>query len=337
MANPEVVKNFLDVCESINGLDSGKMVLIDRSGRSVNKTREEVEEEVNAAFWLAEEAAKLPVHMLPNETISSATGDLNSIKIYFDQLTPSGPRKAMPAEMDTAFSRDVDSAMSTLGTWLPLLALRSGNIENLADRTKKLNAEVAAVLEDAQRQAKAELQEIENIKQAAREAAGEAGAAEFTREFRDEAREAGKRAWCWLGVTAVLVIAALTMPVLIIFGQFGTPPTDAWEAAYMTGWRVIAIAVVFYAATWAGRIALANMNLASVNKHRGISLQTLQAFHRFADDPAAKDAVVLEAARAVYENVPTGYIARQASQQGGAGRVLEIFKSGNQGASRSDG
>ena len=64
---------------------------------------------------------------------------------------------------------------------------------------------------------------------------------------------------------------------------------------------------------------------------------SLQAFHRAADDPAAKDTVVPEAARAVYENVPTGYIARQASRQGGAGRALEIFKSGNQGAPRSDG
>ena len=67
----------------------------------------------------------------------------------------------------------------------------------------------------------------------------------------------------------------------------------------------------------------------SLNKHRAISLQTLQAFHKSADDPAAKDAVVLEAARAVYENFPTGYIARQASQQVGAARTLEIIKNAN--------
>ena len=227
--------------------------------------------------------------------------------------------------------------MSTLGTWLPLLALRSGNIDNLAARTKQLNAEATAVLQDAQRQATAELREIEKIKQAAREAAGEAGAAEFTREFRDEAGEARIRAWWWLGVTAVLAITTLTMPVLIILGWIGTPPTDVWEAAYMTGWRVIAIAVLFYAATWAGRIALANMNLASVNKHRGMSLQTLQAFHRAAEDPAAKDAVVLEAARAVYENVPTGYIARQPAQQGGGVRTLELIKNANRGSPESGG
>ena len=336
MANPEVVKNFLDVCESINGLASGKMVFIDRLGGSADKPREEVEEEINTVFWLAEEATRLPMHMLSNGAISSAAHDLNRIKMYFDQIAPSGLSMTVPAEMDWEFSRAVDSAMSTLGTWLPLLALRSGNIENLAARTKKLNAEATALLQDAQRQATVELQEIEKIKQAAREAAGEAGAAEFTREFRDEAREAGIRAWCWLGAAAVLAIAALTMPVLIIFGKFGSLPTDAWGAAYMTGWRVIAIAVLFYAATWAGRIVLANLNLASVNKHRGMSLQTLQAFHRFADDPAAKDAVVLEAARAVYENVPTGYIARQPAQQGG-GRTLELIKNANRGSPESGG
>ncbi len=337
MANPEVVQNFLDVCESINGLAPRKMVLIIRSGSSVDKPREEVEEEINTVFWLAEEATKLPMHMLSNGAISSAAHDLNSIKFYFDQIGSSDIPEAVPADMDMAFSRDVDSAMSTLGTWLPLLALRSGNIENLAARTKKLNAEATAVLQDAQRQATAELQEIEKIKQAAREAAGEAGAAEFTREFRDEAREARIRAWWWLVAAAVLAIAALTMPVLIIFGKFGSLPTDAWGAAYMTGWRVIAIAVLFYAATWAGRIVLANMNLASVNKHRGMSLQTLQAFHRFADDPAAKDAVVLEAARAVYENVPTGYIARQPVQQGGGARTLELIKNTNRGSPESGG
>ncbi|MDE0539323.1 MAG: hypothetical protein OXH94_11430 [Rhodospirillales bacterium] len=338
MAHPEMVKDFLDVCESINELAPRKEEFINCLEDWGNKSREEIEEEINTVFWLAEEAEKLPVRMLPNGAISSAAGELNRIKNSFDQVdrtADSDKSKQPPDRMDWEFSRAVDSAMSTLGTWFPLLALRSGNIDNLAARTKKLNAEADELLRNAQRQAEAELQEIEEIKQAAREAAGAAGAAEFTREFRDEADEARIRAWWWLGAAAVLAMAALTMPVLIIFGKFGSLPTDVWEAAYMTGWRVIAIAVLFYAATWAGRIALANMNLASVNKHRGMSLQTLQAFHRFADDPAAKDAVVLEAARAVYENVPTGYIARQPAQQGGGARTLELIKSANRGSSES--
>ena len=335
MAQPEVVKNFLGVCASINELAPRKEEFINHLGEWRNKSREEIEEEINTVFWLAEEAVKLPVYMMSNSILSSVASDLNRIKIFFDQVdrtAVSDKPKQSPDQIDWEFTNTVEMAMSTLGTWLPLLALRSGKIDNLAARTKKLNAEATELLQDAQQQAKVELQEIEKIKQAAREAAGEAGAAEFTREFRDEAKASRVRSWCWLLATAVLVVVALTMPVLIIFGEFGELPEGAWEAAYMTGWRVIAVGIFFCAATWAGRIALANMNLASVNKHRGMSLQTLQAFHRFADDPAAKDAVVLEAARAVYENVPTGYIARQSTQQGGGARTLELIKSANRGS-----
>lgn len=53
------------------------MVYIDRSGRSADKSREEIEEEVNTAFWLAEEAVNLPVNMMSNSILSSAAGDLN--------------------------------------------------------------------------------------------------------------------------------------------------------------------------------------------------------------------------------------------------------------------
>ena len=79
------------------------------------------------------------------------------------------------------------------------------------------------------------------------------------------------------------------------------------------------------------------MHLANVNKHRAVSLQTLQAFHKAAEDPAVKDAVVLEAARAVYENVPSGYIGRQATEQGGNGRMLEVVRGANRAAQAGDG
>ena len=113
---------------------------------------------------------------------------------------------------------------------------------------------------------------------------------------------------------------------MLMFGLLGEVPNNVWEAIYGLGGRIIAISVLFYAAVWSGRIVLANMHLASVNKHRAVSLQTLQAFHKSAEDPAAKDAVVLEAARAVYENVPSGYIGRQPAEGGAGMRTLELIR-----------
>ena len=114
--------------------------------------------------------------------------------------------------------------------------------------------------------------------------------------------------------------------VLILCGVLGDVPANAWEAAYRPGGRVILISVLFYAAVWSSRLALANMHLASVNRHRAMSLQSLKAFLHAAEDAGTRDSVVLEAARAAYESVPSGYIGRQAAGQVGPARMVEIIK-----------
>ena len=173
--------------------------------------------------------------------------------------------------------------------------------------------------------------------QAAREAAGKAGAAEFTDAFRAAAEANEKQSKIWLWATVISAMSALGLSILLMFGILVEVSTNPWEAVYQLGGRVFAIAVFFYAAVWSGRVVLANMHQASVNKHRAVSLQTLQAFHKAAADEAAKDAVVLEAARAVYENVTSGYIARQTSEQGGPTRLLEIVRNANKMAPPSTG
>ena len=49
-------------------------------------------------------------------------------------------------------------------------------------------------------------------------------------------------------------------------------------------------------------------HLAIINNHRAISLLTLQAFSNAANDVQVKDAVLLEATRAVFGTVPTGFV-----------------------------
>ena len=331
MANLETAKQLLQVCGSIGGFKPKKEELIRRDEWG-NINFELVDGEIDTVFWLVEETKKLPINIIPDKIVKSAAQqltNLHGILAEIDRFSLSGEPEAARDQLSNSLKDELENAISTVGLWLPLLALRAGEIENWAGRMRDINAEATATMQKTKRQVETDLKEIEEIKQAARAAAGEAGAAEFTREFRDEAVAVGTRGRRWLIPTAAFGASALALAGLIIFGWLGSPPTSAWEAIYNTGGRFIAIAVLFYAAAWSGRIVLANMHLASVNKHRAISLQTLQAFHKSAEDPAAKDAVVLEAARAVYENVPSGYIARQASQQGATARTLEIIKNAN--------
>ena len=334
MANVETANKLLQICNSIGEFKPKKEELI-RRRQWGDITFELVERDIESVFWLVEETKKLPINIIPDNIVQDATNQLTTVHgilAEIDRFTLSGEPEAARDQLSNNLKGELENTISTIGIWLPLLALRAGEIENWAGRMRDINAEATATMQETKRQVERDLKEIEEIKQAARAAAGEAGAAEFTREFRVEADTVKTRGRWWLIPTAGFGAAALAMSGLIILGLLGKPPTNAWEAIYNTGGRFIAIAVLFYAAAWSGRIVLANMHLASVNKHKAISLQTLQAFHKAAEDPVAKDAVVLEAARAVYENVPTGYIARQATQQGGAARTLEIIKNANRGS-----
>ena len=201
---------------------------------------------------------------------------------------------------------------------------------------KNTSAQVTKTLQEIKTYETTQRNEIDKAVQAARAAAGKAGAAEFTHEFREEAIAVEKRSKRWLWPTGIFSVLALVLSVLLIFELLGDAPANVWEAVYGLGGRVIAISVLFYAAVWSGRVVLANMHLASVNKHRAVSLQTLQAFHKAAEDSAAKDAVVLEAARAVYENVPSGYIGRQATGQGTGGRTFEVIRSADRAPRAGD-
>ena len=337
MASTETTQQLLAVCSSIDQFKLKKEDLIRRSQWG-DINFEAVEGVIETVFWLVEETMKLPIHIIPENVVQESTQRLTNIQnnlAEIDRFSLAGQPEATRDQLSNSLKDELQRAISAVGLWLPLLALRAGEIENWAGRMRNINAEATASLEDTKQQIERDLNEIEQIKQAARAAAGEAGAAEFTREFRDEADAVETRGKRWLYPTAVFGGAALATAGLIIAGWLGSPPTTAWEAVYNTGGRFIAIAVLFYAAAWSGRIVLANMHLASVNKHRAISLQTLQAFLKSAEDPVAKDAVVLEAARAVYENVPSGYIARQAAQQNIGARTLEIIKNSNRTASES--
>ena len=333
MANAEIGKQFRDVCDSISNFIGKKETLIKRQQWG-EITFENAESDIETVFWIVEEARKLPIYIIPDNNFEAGTHFLIRIRQIFEQIDNfnlQGDPISLRDSIANDLKREVQGVMSEMGIWLPLLALRAGEIENWVSRMQNMSAEVTTILQDATSRADVGLRNIEANVQAARAAAGEAGAAEFTYEFREEAKVVEKRSKFWLLPTGVFAASVLFLSLSVIFGWIGETPTNTWESIYWLGGRIMAFSILFYAAVWSGRIVLANMHLASVNKHRAVSLQTLQAFHRSAEDPVAKDAVVLEAARAVYENVPSGYIPRQSTEQGAQNRTLEIIKSASRG------
>ena len=342
MASEHQVRELKQSCAAIMELAPRKDSLIRRSQWG-DINFEIIENDIETIFWIVEQIDKLPINLLPGGIVNNSTSILIQIRRTFDEIDgfqisgkePSVSRDSISDKLIT----HVESIMSGIGPLLSLLVLRAGEIENWTSRTKGASDQIVDLLRETESYATTQRQQVDESVQAARVAAGEAAAAEFTDEFRREADAREKRSKRWLWFTGICSGSALLLSIAVMFGLFewlDDTPTNVWEAVYKLGGRVVAISIPLYAAVWSGRIALADMNLASVNKHRAISLQTLQAFHKSAEDPAVKDAVVLEAARAVYENVPSGYIGRQATGPGAGARTLEVIRGANRASRTTD-
>ena len=86
------------------------------------------------------------------------------------------------------------SAMSSIGIWIPALAYYAGKIDSWTSGMEDAQARANDFLKKTEKYAEDQKAEIAKIAKDARAAAGEAGAAEFTHEFRNEAENLERKA-----------------------------------------------------------------------------------------------------------------------------------------------
>ena len=175
-------------------------------------------------------------------------------------------------------------------------------------------------------EARAAKKEAEEVTDELRSMSAKVGVGLFVESFETEANGARKRGYLWMSVLTVLLLATIATAFNI---GLETPPTPAsaqenqwtesWKWFYALTTKILVLSMMVYAVTWSSRMCLANFHLSSVNRHRALSIRSLEAFRGAAANNASKDAVTLEAARAVYGHVPTGYLGKV---EAGAGGVL---------------
>jgi hypothetical protein len=91
--------------------------------------------------------------------------------------------------------------------------------------------------------------------------------------------------------------------------------------------KVVILSILLTATLWCGRVYKALMHQSAMNRHRALSLQTFQAFTAAASDLQTKDAVLLEATRAIFAPCATGYVESGTASADSESRVIEIVKS----------
>jgi hypothetical protein len=285
--------------------------------------------DINRVFEILAHLSVLPLEYLTDGAISQIQAATTSTAEVFNRVDQFNIEQANPTQIrDNLISEihgQADQLYQFASPWVPFLAYQKGDVaKNIEALTTSVTSAQTLVNE-----AKADIAErqgeIETIITQAREASASAGAAVFTQDFKNEAADLNKRGLFWLKITAAL--AAATLAAAIVMWLSPINGLDAAAIIQRFGGKLAVLVVLFTATLWSGKTYNALMHLATVNRHRALSLQTFQAFSHAASDLGTKDAVLMEATRAIFGSVPTGFLDAKASGGDGDLKIVEIAKS----------
>lgn len=324
MASPDINKFLRERIDRV--LRWPKESLLSRPAKWGEMNFEDARGELDQIIGLAEVLRALPTDLLPENQAKNLGQVLENAANVIDQVNSftiqQGNPQAQRNSLVNGLKAQIEPLFQAGSIYVPYLAYQKGDVaanisalSKAVDDARQINA---AAVEDAKRRK----DEVDAIVVRAREASASAGAAVFTQDFRFAADTFDKNAKAWLGAAAGAAVLTLVAASLMwILTEKGL---DAGQITQKITGRLFILGLLITATLWCGQTYRALKHLAIVNRHRALSIQTFQAFSAAAADAATKDAVLIEATRAVFGSVPTGYI-----EGGGDGdlKILEIARS----------
>lgn len=323
MATAQQIQELQNIVGQINGLNRDTLVKRDKWGEI---TFEKSKGEFSQVFWFSDQIKSYPLDALPDSIVVTMVRYLGEVWSRLKAIDSFSINQGNAAATSTQLSQDlrnsVDQLFLNCAQWIPFLAHQNGdvvrNINALVERTK----EAGQILEKSRAQCAEKQDEVQRIVQAARDASAGAGAAVFTKDFEEESVKLAADARNWL-IATVLMIAG-TVSLAAIFWALTEAGLDQGQVFQKLTTKVFALALMLTGTLWCGKCYKALTHLVIVNRHRALSLRTLQAFSNAAADAQTKDAVLLEATRSIFGNVPTGYVEGAATDTDH--KVVEIVR-----------
>lgn len=320
-----LVDDLKSVLETINAHDR-KALLQRQKWGEINLN--EAKHDFDRVFFITDTLAVLPLNYLTDQTVTQIKQSLDTIEKLFADIDSFSISVDNSTQLRTNFvaqaKQRADHLYTTASQWIPFLAYQKGDVaENVKNLTSAVT-EAKSIVVNAKSDIETKQGEIQTIITMAREASAGAGAAVFTKDFAREAERSGKAAKAWLTSTIVLALLAIVVGLVFVFSpQAGL---DSGQLVQLLVGKFAILGFIVTATLWCGRIYKAQMHQSVINRHRSLSIQTLQAFANAAADQQAKDAVLMEVTRAVFSSTQTGYIDSQEMHQDASIKVFDIAK-----------
>jgi hypothetical protein len=225
-----------------------------------------------------------------------------------------------------------------LHAWVPYLAYLRGDIplqlEAIASTVgsthlaaAEFQRELEKTREELEEYVAAQRASIDKALEGAREASAREGVGHFAQVFSQEAEGRSGDARKWLAASFAAVI--VTIAAAVVFLLVALPSAPAQAVQYATS-KVIVLAMLIGVTTWCAGNYKANMHQSVVSRRKAHALKTFQAFVEASDNPAVRDAVLLETTRSIFSQAQTGYLKSDGTADSPS-QIVEIIKTSDGG------
>ena len=157
-----------------------------------------------------------------------------------------------------------------------------------------------------------------------RAAAAKAGVGQQSIAFEDQVREdaaiASRWLWTVIGLGAISVVA-----VWNLLFAWAPPTATTGEIVREIGGRFAVLTLLAFALGFTVRQYMSSKHNETLNRHRQNALRTFETFVSAADDKEIKDAVLLEATRAIFAPQSSGFL-RSGREPDSPSTMVEVIR-----------
>lgn len=173
--------------------------------------------------------------------------------------------------------------------------------------------------------------ELDIVIDAVKKAAQEVGVTQHTINFESASKKYKTLSYYWLAAISVTTIIIILASLFAFNSPIEIAPNDSYAS-----YKFIQAAIARFTALFTLLIILfwevRNYNAAQhnfiINQNKQNALSTFETFVSAARDEETKNAVLMQTTRAIFSNLPSGYLKNESADDG-TSQIIEIAKSVN--------
>lgn len=203
--------------------------------------------------------------------------------------------------------------------------------EALQRKAVEANKQLSEELKQARFERDEAKKEIDNVLETIKRAAAEVGVTQHTTNFKETADKYENDRVFWLRVSIGLIVCIIGFS-LLFFVYNPIVLVEPYHYSFLQSVlpRMTGLVALFYGLHIASYTYRAYAHNCVVNRNKQNALATFETFAKAAEDKETKNAVLLQTTKAIFSNLPSGYLKNESATDSPA-QIIEVVKNISKG------